>query len=195
MVGLLTPGGVLSSPQPAQEVLSHVFCPRYRSRAAMWHFFPQTPTSPLTICCSHFTLTRMHTHSHFARVRMCYPRSDFLPEVLKCQLSISPSWSRTRLLCLFFFSPLAGKKKKLQVWFSLLFAYPLPEILGSWWLIPLTSLLAFLFFSSFPPPRLRSVGGEDNKEESGRWGNVRKGNRLSPHGAHAALLLCLALLH
>lgn len=82
-------------------------------------FFPRNPHPPLftfnllplTIRCPHFTLTHMHAHNHFACARMCYPRSDFLPEVLKRQLSINPPWTRTRLFCLLFFSPLAAERK------------------------------------------------------------------------------------
>lgn len=122
-----------------------------RRNVALFFFFLSTPL--LTTRCPHFKLTHMHALSHFARVRVCYPRSDFPPEVLKRQLSINPPRTRTRLFCLFFFSPLALREKQ-RVWFTPLHAYPLPEILGSWWLIPLTPLLlffSFLFFLPSPP--------------------------------------------
>lgn len=81
MVGLLTPGGVLGSPQPArQELLSRVRCPGYGSHAGMWHFFLPLFQSPLlTTRCPHFKPTHTHALSHFERVRVCYPRSDFSP--------------------------------------------------------------------------------------------------------------------
>lgn len=41
-------------------------------------------------------------------------------------------------------------EEKQQVWFTPVHAYPLPETLGSWWLIPLTPLYLPLLLR--PPP-------------------------------------------
>lgn len=128
MVGLLSPTGVLGSPQPAWEALSHVFLARstYCSFTGMWQMWKKKPhIIHLSLLQPHSPSMCTPAHSHFS---VCNADRIFS---LRCR-DINFLLIPLRPAPLLFLSPLACWNKEQRVWFTLKHTYPLPEMLGSW---------------------------------------------------------------